>query len=49
MSVIVAMSPSIGQTLFTFRNQVIGTTIGAIYGMVLLYMFNNVGGYLYNP
>ena len=43
------MSPSLGQTLFTFINQVIGTTGGSIYGMILLYIFRDVGGYRHNP
>lgn len=43
------MSPSLGQTLFTFINQIIGTTGGSVYGMVLLYIFRDVGGYRHNP
>lgn len=49
LSVVVAMSPSLGQTLFTFVNQIIGTVSGNIYGMILLYIFRDVGGYKYNP
>lgn len=49
LSVVVAMSPSLGQTLFTFVNQIIGTVTGNIYGMILLYIFRDVGGYKYNP
>jgi uncharacterized membrane protein YgaE (UPF0421/DUF939 family) len=43
------MSPTLGQTLFTFLNQVIGTVIGNIYGMILVYIFRDVGGWRYNP
>lgn len=46
---IIPFPPCIRQTLFTFRNQVIGTVSGSIYGMVLLYIFHNVGGYKWNP
>lgn len=49
LSVVVAMSPSMGQTLFTFINQIIGTVSGSIYGMVLCYILRDVGGYRYNP
>ncbi|KAM0755341.1 hypothetical protein T439DRAFT_1000 [Meredithblackwellia eburnea MCA 4105] len=49
VTVIVAISPSLGQTLFLFALQLLGTGIGAIFGLISLEIFKNVGGWMYNP
>ncbi|KAI5480863.1 hypothetical protein MNV49_006672 [Pseudohyphozyma bogoriensis] len=49
ITVIVAISPSLGQTLATFVLQLTGTGIGSVYGLIILEIFKDVGGYRYNP
>ena len=49
ITLVVSLAPSLGQTIFTFALQIGGVGIGSIYGMVVLYISRNVGGYLYNP
>lgn len=38
-----------GQTLRTFILQLTGTGFGNIYGLIILSIFHNRGGYTYNP
>ena len=49
ITLVVALAPSLGQTIFTFVMQIGGVAIGSIYGMVVLFIFRDVGGYTYNP
>ncbi|KAM0793227.1 hypothetical protein ACM66B_000693 [Microbotryomycetes sp. NB124-2] len=49
ITVIVAISPTLGNTLSTWALQLSGTGLGSLYGMVVLEIFKNVGGYKYNP
>ncbi|KAM0751307.1 hypothetical protein T439DRAFT_325453 [Meredithblackwellia eburnea MCA 4105] len=49
ITVIVAIAPSLGQTAFTFILQLTGTGVGSLYGMIMLEIFKNCGGYKYNP
>lgn len=38
-----------GQTLTTFILQLTGTGFGNVYGLIILSIFHNRGGYTYNP
>ncbi|SCV68777.1 BQ2448_898 [Microbotryum intermedium] len=49
ITVIVAISPTLGQTTLTWALQLAGTGIGALYGLIVLEIFHNVGGHVYNP
>ncbi|KAH8929027.1 hypothetical protein BT69DRAFT_1276681 [Atractiella rhizophila] len=49
ITVVVALSPTLGQSLITFIFQVLGQGVGLIVGMTLCYIFRDVGGYKYNP
>lgn len=49
ITLVVALAPSLGQTIFTFVMQIGGVAIGSIYGMVVLFIFRDVGGFTYNP
>lgn len=49
ITVIVAIAPTLGGTLSTWLLQISGTGAGALVGLVVLEIFNNVGGYEYNP
>lgn len=66
ITVIVAISPTLGQSFRTFVLQLTGTGasqllalrsgteqlvpgLGSLYGLIILEIFKNVGGYAYNP
>ncbi|GAA6036661.1 hypothetical protein JCM8097_001282 [Rhodosporidiobolus ruineniae] len=49
ITIVVALAPTLGQTAITFVLQILGTGIGSILGMIICYIFRNVGGYAYNP
>ncbi|SCZ90896.1 BZ3500_MvSof-1268-A1-R1_Chr1-3g02359 [Microbotryum saponariae] len=49
ITVIVAISPTLGQTTWTWVLQLAGTGVGALYGLIVLEIFHNVGGHVYNP
>ncbi|EJU01750.1 hypothetical protein DACRYDRAFT_116214 [Dacryopinax primogenitus] len=48
-TIVIALSPTLGQSYLQFTFQILGTAIGNIAGMILLLIFNHVGGYVYNP
>ncbi|SGY30718.1 BQ5605_C002g01176 [Microbotryum silenes-dioicae] len=49
ITVIVAISPTLGQTTWTWALQLAGTGVGALYGLIVLEIFHNAGGHVYNP
>ncbi|KAH7097462.1 hypothetical protein BKA62DRAFT_774265 [Auriculariales sp. MPI-PUGE-AT-0066] len=49
LTLIVSISPTLGQSLLTFVLQVAGSGIGYLWGVALLEMFRDVGGYKFNP
>ncbi|KAK4705656.1 hypothetical protein P7C70_g538, partial [Phenoliferia sp. Uapishka_3] len=49
ITVIVGISPTLGQSLRTFLLQLFGTGMGNIYGLIVLEIFRGVGGYDFNP
>ena len=40
---------SLGQSILTFVLQIAGSGIGIVYGLILLEIFQNVGGFIFNP
>lgn len=49
ITVIVAIAPTMGNTFSTWALQMTGTGLGALYGLIVLEIFNGVGGYTYSP
>ncbi|KAH7102865.1 hypothetical protein BKA62DRAFT_92072 [Auriculariales sp. MPI-PUGE-AT-0066] len=49
LTLMVAISPTLGQTLLIFTLQVSGSSLGYLWGVALLEMFRDVGGYAFNP
>ncbi|KAH7097463.1 hypothetical protein BKA62DRAFT_446468 [Auriculariales sp. MPI-PUGE-AT-0066] len=49
LTLIVAISPTLGQTVLGMFLQVSGSGIGYLWGVALLEMFRDVGGYKFNP
>jgi len=49
LTCIVALAPTLGQSLLTFILQISGSGIGTLVGWTILQIFRNVGGYAYNP
>ncbi|KAG8719517.1 hypothetical protein FRC08_002644 [Ceratobasidium sp. 394] len=49
ITVVVALTPTLGQTLFTFLMQIVGSALGYIWAIVVLEAFKDVGGYRFNP
>ncbi|BGP44750.1 hypothetical protein JCM10450v2_000564 [Rhodotorula kratochvilovae] len=49
ITIVVAMAPSLGQTLLTFVIQILGTGFGSLLGLLILRIFLDVGGYHFNP
>jgi len=49
LTLVVSISPTLGQTLLTFVLQVAGSGTGYLWGVALLEMFRGVGGYAFNP
>ncbi|QRV92200.1 fusaric acid resistance-like protein [Ceratobasidium sp. AG-Ba] len=49
ITVVVALTPTLGQTLFTFVMQIVGSALGYIWAIVVLEAFKDVGGYRFNP
>lgn len=49
ITVIVAITPSLGATFTTWLLQMTGTGLGALYGLIVLEIFNGVGGYSFSP
>ncbi|PLW14194.1 hypothetical protein PCANC_17832 [Puccinia coronata f. sp. avenae] len=49
LPLIVSISPTLGQSWFSFILQISGVGIGLLYGTIVLEIFKNVGGYRYNP
>ncbi|KZT61407.1 hypothetical protein CALCODRAFT_491212 [Calocera cornea HHB12733] len=48
-NLVLALAPTLGGTFLSFGIQIVGTVIGNIAAMVILLIFRNVGGWLYNP
>lgn len=49
LTIVVAMAPTLGQSIVTFVLQILGTGFGSIFGVILLEIFKDLGGYAYNP
>ncbi|KAM0793556.1 hypothetical protein ACM66B_000993 [Microbotryomycetes sp. NB124-2] len=49
ITITVALAPTLGQSLITFVLQILGTGLGTLYGLLILRIFKDVGGYSYNP
>ncbi|TNY20614.1 hypothetical protein DMC30DRAFT_416809 [Rhodotorula diobovata] len=49
ITVVVALAPTLGQTLWTFIIQILGTGFGSLLGLLILRIFLDVGGYSFNP
>ncbi|CAE6373431.1 unnamed protein product [Rhizoctonia solani] len=49
ITVVVALTPTLGQTLFTFVMQIAGSSVGYIVAIIVLEAFKDVGGYRFNP
>ncbi|CCA70282.1 hypothetical protein PIIN_04221 [Serendipita indica DSM 11827] len=49
LTCVVALAPTLGQSLLTFVLQVSGSGLGTLVGWAILEMFKGVGGYAYNP
>ncbi|GAB1520598.1 hypothetical protein RhiTH_003678 [Rhizoctonia solani] len=49
ITVVVALTPTLGQTLFTFVMQIAGSAVGYIMAIIVLEAFKDVGGYRFNP
>jgi len=49
ITVVVAISPTLGNTISTWLLQLSGTGAGALFGLIALEIFEDVGGYRYNP
>ncbi|CUA67618.1 putative polyketide synthase 3 [Rhizoctonia solani] len=49
ITVVVALTPTLGQTLFTFVMQIVGSAVGYIVAIIVLEAFKDVGGYRFNP
>ncbi|KAF8305566.1 hypothetical protein DL93DRAFT_2089397 [Clavulina sp. PMI_390] len=49
ITVVVALTPTLGQSLRSFVLQIAGSSSGYIMGMIFLEIFRNVGGYHFNP
>ncbi|KAG0142002.1 hypothetical protein CROQUDRAFT_67719 [Cronartium quercuum f. sp. fusiforme G11] len=49
ITVVVAITPTLGQSWLSFVFQILGQGLGLIYTMIVLLIFKDVGGYRYNP
>ncbi|KIJ47171.1 hypothetical protein M422DRAFT_28858 [Sphaerobolus stellatus SS14] len=49
LTIVVALAPTLGQSLNSFVFQIAGSAIGYLWGLALLSMFRNVGGRTINP
>ncbi|BGP28655.1 hypothetical protein JCM10296v2_000391 [Rhodotorula toruloides] len=49
ITIVVAVSPTLGQSLVTFFLQILGTGMGSLIGLLMLRIFLDVGGYKFNP
>jgi len=49
LTIVVALAPTLGQSLLSFVFQIAGSAIGYLWGLAVLEMFRNVGGYSFNP
>jgi len=49
ITVVVAIQPTLGGTISTWLLQLSGTGAGALFGLIALEIFEDVGGYRYNP
>ncbi|KAF8488906.1 hypothetical protein JB92DRAFT_1405681 [Gautieria morchelliformis] len=49
LTIVVALAPTLGQSILTFVLQIAGSGIGYLWGLTVLEMFRDVGGYKFNP
>ncbi|KZV83005.1 hypothetical protein EXIGLDRAFT_843280 [Exidia glandulosa HHB12029] len=49
LTLMVSISPTLGQSLLAFVLQIAGSGLGYLWGVALLEMFRGVGGYAFNP
>ncbi|KAI5477284.1 hypothetical protein MNV49_006505 [Pseudohyphozyma bogoriensis] len=49
LTIVVAMSPTLGNSILVFAIQIASTSFGTIFGMAVLYIFKHVGGFYFNP
>ncbi|WAR60309.1 hypothetical protein PtB15_9B246 [Puccinia triticina] len=49
ITLVVSITPTLGQSWLSFTLQISGQGMGLLYGMIALEVFKNVGGYKYNP
>ncbi|GAA6007325.1 hypothetical protein JCM11491_003089 [Sporobolomyces phaffii] len=49
ITIVVAIQPTLGGTISTWLLQLSGTGAGALFGLITLEIFKDVGGYAYNP
>ncbi|GAA5834027.1 hypothetical protein JCM9279_004193 [Rhodotorula babjevae] len=49
ITIVVALAPTLGQSLLTFVIQILGTGFGSLLGLLILRIFLDVGGYKFNP
>ncbi|SCV68572.1 BQ2448_693 [Microbotryum intermedium] len=49
ITIVVAMAPVLGQGIFTWVLQILGTGLGTLYGLLILRIFLHVGPHYFNP
>lgn len=49
LTIMVAITPTLGQSWMSFMFQICGQGLGLVYTMIALLVFKDVGGYRYNP
>ncbi|KDE05411.1 hypothetical protein MVLG_04206 [Microbotryum lychnidis-dioicae p1A1 Lamole] len=49
ITIVVAMAPVLGQGIFTWVIQILGTGLGTLYGLLILRIFLHVGPHYFNP
>ncbi|KAL5492777.1 hypothetical protein ACEPAI_4224 [Sanghuangporus weigelae] len=49
LTIVTALQPTLGQSVFSFILQILGSGVGYIWALILLEIFDNVGGFHFNP
>lgn len=49
LPIVVSITPTLGQSWLSFMFQISGQGMGLLYGMIVLEIFRDIGGYKYNP
>ncbi|KAL5513531.1 hypothetical protein ACEPAH_3930 [Sanghuangporus vaninii] len=49
LTIVTALQPTLGQSVFSFILQILGSGVGYLWALILLEIFNNVGGFHFNP